>query len=134
MNQQLERLGGAFFQYLFDGKTTHQPDENDSEQVIYFRYLQKRFETPSGEDGVKHISITAEEIAITLKLAQAASLTKSAIRARKDQTVFTADIASDALLEELCLLLETNQQNSEFIEKINDILGAISKKEESNSV
>jgi len=112
------KIGGAYFQYLFDGKTSYAPVGTDEE--VYFGYLRKKFATVA-ENESRTMPITAEEIATVLKLAQGATLTKAAI---SRTSIHTTDIASDDLLEEIYMLLEQNATNTAFIEEIDKRLNA----------
>jgi len=70
------------------------------------------------------MTVTAEEIATVLKLAQAATLTKQQLQ--KDPKKSTATIASDILLENyLYPLLQKLKEagNTQLIEEIDKILG-----------
>lgn len=122
------KIGGAFFQMLFDNKTSYQPTPGNHDEEIYFAYLKKMHGSQINNDEPRKITITPEEIATVLKLSQAATLTKALIREKKELGVFTADIASDALLEEIYELLEQiqkNPENAQFIAEIDQILNAL---------
>lgn len=129
MNKQLDGLGGAFFEYLFDGETKLLPVGRDEE--IYFGYLKKRFSSPTDDEGSRHISITAEEIATTLKLAQAATLTKAELK--KTPGVSTSVIASDSLLDEIYAILEENSSNTDLLKEIDTRLNAPQETDQTSS-
>jgi len=107
------RIGGAFFEFLFDRKTTLQPQS--PEERTYFGLLQKRFAALGGS-----ITVTPDEIAITLRLLQSATLTKKQIRDESGQLSIT--FASDNALEEFYLLLESISDDK-FIHDLDQILG-----------
>lgn len=123
------RVGGAYFQYLFGRATTHEPA--NPEEELLFKYLEKRF-ADVGEEP-QTINVTAEEIAAVLRLSQAASLTKAALRSSGDsEHVSTADIAPDSLLEEMYWILNENSSNNEFIEEIDRRLNSTDNSEQTD--
>ncbi|MBI4225623.1 hypothetical protein HY612_00755 [Candidatus Roizmanbacteria bacterium] len=107
------RIGGAYFEYLFDGQTAIRPQSPDEE--TYFNFLSKKFNAKGGP-----INITADEVAKTLRLLQSATLTKMQIRDGGGKV--SIRMASDNALEELYLLLE-NIPDDNFIRGIDQILG-----------
>jgi len=106
------RIGGAYFEFLFDENTTLEPQNPD--EKVFFDFYKKKFSVKEG-----NISIEPVEIATVLRLLQSAALEK--LELQKDRMKSTSTIAADAALDELYALLE--QVNPDFLTKVDETLG-----------
>lgn len=77
MRKLSEELGGAYLDYLWSGQTSLSSYPNKPDEETYFKFLEKLF--PKNAEKTT-MTVTAEEIATVLRLAQAATLTKQQLQ------------------------------------------------------